>query len=102
LKGENMAKFYVTKEEICPRCRGEKYIQHQIWVDYWAWVTEFKEQHNGRLPNPDEEPIWANELPASEEILCPDCDGLGVKTEKVELADALRELGFTPHAKHGA
>jgi hypothetical protein len=86
-----MAKFYVMKEETCPRCGGEKYIQPQIWVDYWAWVRDFK-NHNGRLPDPGEDPTWVYELPA-EEILCPDCNGRGVQTEKVELADALHELG---------
>lgn len=37
-----MAKFYVTKEEICPRCEWRKFVQAQIWKDYREWFNEFK------------------------------------------------------------
>jgi hypothetical protein len=96
-----MAKFYVTKEETCPRCKGWKFVQAQIWKDYWEWFNKFKKK-SGRIPNRDEDRDWWAELGywendpdepiPPEEHECPDCNGLGVKVEKVELADALREL----------
>ena len=98
-----MATYYVTKESICPTCKGYKFIQEPIWKGYWEWANEFKAQ-NGRIPNKDEdrdwwadhgyydwEPAGVGGIP-DEECACPDCDGTGVKVEKVELADALREL----------
>lgn len=98
-----MVTFYVTKELICPRCKGYKVIQAPIWKVYWEWAEEFKSK-NSRLPNKDEDRDWwagcgysdwepegVGGIP-NEECLCPDCDGTGVKIEKVDLADALREL----------
>lgn len=38
----HLAKFYVTKEEICPRCEWRKFVQAQIWKDYREWFNEFK------------------------------------------------------------
>jgi len=98
-----MATYYVTKESICPRCEGYKVVQEQIWKDYWEFTNDFKSK-NGRIPNRyedrdwwadagyfDWEPVGVGGIPP-EECVCPDCDGTGVKIEKVELADALREL----------
>ena len=36
-----MATYYVTKESICPRCEGYKFIQEPIWKGYWEWTEDF-------------------------------------------------------------
>jgi len=86
--------IYIVKETTCPTCKGEGVVQPPIWAEYWRWALAFKQEY-GRLPTPGEEPVWAADLPASEETTCPDCAGLGVVTEKVEMSEvlaALREL----------
>jgi len=96
-----MATFYVTKESICPKCEGYKYIQTPIWKAYWEFSEKHKEKNSRLLNRGEDADFWASygyyeylpgDEPPSEECECPDCDGTGVKVEKVELADALREL----------
>ena len=87
-------KLYIARETTCPNCKGERVVQPKLWADYWAWVRAFRQVH-GRMPTTDEEPGWAADLPASEEVQCPDCHGSGTIAEKREISatlDALREL----------
>jgi hypothetical protein len=97
-----MDTYYVTKESVCPRCEGRKVIQEPIWKDYWDFAYAFKSQ-NGRLPSRDEDRGWWTDagyfdwetvgqggIPP-EECECTDCEGTGVKIEKVDLMDALRD-----------
>ena len=100
-----MAKtFYVTKETTCPKCEGYKFIEPPIWKSYWEWNIKFKIENN-RVPTQSEDRDWWADLSygdpqfgydpiPSEDTPCPGCDGVGVIVEKVELADALRELEY--------
>lgn len=96
-----MATYYVTKESICPKCEGYKFVQTPIWKAYWEFSEKCK-SGTGKLPTREQEAdFWASygyyeylpgSEPPSEEMECPECEGTGTKVEKVDLADALREL----------
>ncbi len=100
-----MDTYYVTKESVCPRCEGRRVVQTQIWKDYWDFANTFKSK-NGRLPNRDEDREWwidagyfdwETVLP-EEECECPDCEGAGIKIEKVDLIDALHDVLYRDHS----
>jgi len=85
-----MTALYIARTQTCPTCKGEKVIQPKIWADYWGWIRSFRST-NGRMPTPSEEPVWAKELPP-EEVQCPDCEGTGITTERVEVTEVLATL----------
>lgn len=86
-----MEVYLLTKRQICPKCNGEKYVQHPAWKEYWedpakptdyiAWFQAHAWMENSR------------DLPP-EEVECYECDGKGYVEEQVDLRDVLRELGI--------
>lgn len=90
-----MATFYITKESTCPKCEGSRVIDDPIWAAYWQAVEDGSAgkayEHILEFFAEYGCDVYGEPLPP-EEMACPDCDGRGVVTEKVELSEALRVM----------
>lgn len=89
-------KYYLTKEYPCRECNCTGVVQNPLWHLFW---DQFKEV--GCNMNVSEIRAWFGEhagwydeeLPAEEDV-CPECEGNKVIVERIELAQALSEIGF--------
>lgn len=68
------AEYLLTKRQVCPKCKGEQYVCHPAWQEYW------------KDPANQEQPTMPEEIP------CPECDGVGYIESQIDLREALKEL----------
>lgn len=96
------AKYFIRKEDNCPRCKGEGKYQHPAWEEYW------KENEGKPTMSIKEDLAWFeshgwiesagfrfetdNDGLPTEEITCRTCEGQGVLNEEVDLMDVLPEI----------
>lgn len=90
-------KYLVEIEEECPVCVGKKYYHHPLWDRYWA-------ETNGQgLATEVEMEVWfrvQGYLPVpKEQMLCDFCDYIGRVRRRIDLANALADLGLIAAAK---
>ena len=89
-------KLLVVEEITCPRCRGEGWVQHPSWTEFWRAhsarptaeeeITRWFREHD--LLDDDAPDPRDHRMPA-EELICPECGGCGWTERKVPLAEAL-------------
>ena len=92
-----MKTFYVEWEETCARCTGTGVEQHWEWAKYWEETDGYrdlplKEQQNADNNWWTEQGYTSVDNWPSEEVYCADCDGEGIRTGRVTLAEALAEM----------
>jgi len=86
-------KFYLTKAEPCPRCRGTGKIEHPLWRKWLEAkakgkaLADFCEQHK------------ATGWPFEQFKSCRDCAGTGEYRTETDLTSALAELGVIDAAE---
>ena len=91
--------FYVTKIQQCKRCNGSGLIRHPEWEDYWMEYREYFPHGttNGLAIVDFDSAYWRRQgyhpcdVP-SEQISCPDCEGMGTIRTEVPLEEALMAL----------
>ncbi len=85
-------KYLVEIEEECPVCAGKRYYQHPLWERYWV-------ETNGQgFPTEIEKEIWFRTqgyvTVPKEQMPCDFCDYTGRTRRRVDLAEALANLGL--------
>jgi hypothetical protein len=75
-------KYFVTAEEPCGRCDGASVVYNKAWDSYFS---------DASAPNDPAEFARAH---GPEELPCGNCQGRGTMTRRVELREALAELGL--------
>lgn len=102
-----MKKFFVTSVETCECCNGTGKTPNSDWAMYTQFEKELVSRTGKDFPElfEHENEIfqwWEDhgyevsgwgDLPPEEET-CAECEGSGVITEEVDLADAMESLGF--------
>lgn len=87
------ARYPIDKYIECPTCKGSGMVQHPAWKEYFdevgslndeAIFNYFKDHWDRNIKS------W-NDLPP-EEILCPDCEGIGELKITTDLRDVLKEM----------
>lgn len=81
------AKFFIRKEDNCPRCKGEGKYQYPAWEEYWKWF-----ESHGWIESAGFRFETDNDGLPTEEITCRTCEGQGVLSEEVDLMDVLPEI----------
>ena len=91
-----MIKYEITKRETCPVCNGAKKVEAYEWRDYNFAERVFKVEHGRNMNEAEFDAYWKGlgyeDIPA-EESWCGTCEGTGIIETKMELVDALNELG---------
>jgi hypothetical protein len=90
-------KYLVEIEEECPVCNGKRYYHHPVWDRYW-------EETDGQgLATDIEKEVWFLALGYTpvprEQVPCDFCDYSGQTRRRVDLAQALADLGLLPEAQ---
>lgn len=94
------AKYFVKKVETCSACKGQKYVQHPAWTEYW------KDHPNGSQDTTlEQDREWfeahgwysnsfdmRTDGTPDEEIPCGECEGEGEIICEVNLLEILPEL----------
>ena len=86
-------RYLITKEETCPICHGEKYLQNPIWTEFIESVTD----ENGKVDMAEYDRRYEEEFPdwnPPEEEPCYECEGEGIITQKTNLIEALLHFGL--------
>ena len=90
-----MTKYFVTAEVECTECKGNGYVTHWQWQQFWA-------EHQDQTVSGDELDRWFLEkngrdkygmtIIPEEEHECPECEGMTKFTRQVELSEALADI----------
>lgn len=85
-------KYLVEIEETCPVCEGKKHYHHPAWDLYWA-----ETKGEGFAADIDKE-VWFRAqgylTVPQERVPCDFCDYTGTTRRRVELTEALADLGL--------
>lgn len=89
-------KYYLTKESTCRECGGKGVVPNPLWQLFWDKfksigcsmpTIEIKAWFRNHVG-------WCEEELPSEEDYCHECEGNKIIVERIELAQALSEIGF--------
>ena len=80
-------KYLVIREETCPECRGDGWVEHPAWQRLGERWKEMS-RHDLRMYFSGE---GYGDIPP-EEVECSRCRGSGIVRQEVTLQQALREI----------
>jgi hypothetical protein len=89
------ASYFVMKETVCAECSGKGMIEHPLWKKFSeTFGDKASELSNAEIERWFSNQGWTFAMLPYEEELCPECEGNKIIVERVELTQALTELGF--------